>query len=82
MIDKGVPQGSALGPLLFSIFINDLPQICSDCSIQLYADDTNILFQFWHFTNPTFFTNGHQLKLKRILLIHSYWSGANMLVYI
>ena len=62
----GVPQGSILGPTLFTLYINDLADLFQHRNIILYADDTVI-----YDTNPG--------KLQNILNRTHIWCQQNLL---
>ena len=68
----GVPQGTILGPLLFLIYINDLPHCLTSCQPRMYADHT-------HITCAGVDVNSIQLNLNHDLDNLNKWLISNKL---
>ena len=71
-ITCGVPQGSVLGPMLFLLYINDLPNASESLTFHLFADDTNMYYASKNLIDLELF-----FKLNHELIAIAEWMKTN-----
>ena len=70
-IKTGVPQGSILGPLLFLIYMNDIPNVSQAFRFILYTDDTN-LFSTIEYSIPIRTSKADKLLNQELFLVNEW----------
>ena len=72
-VTSGVPQGSILGPILFLLYVNDLPDAVSSSTIATFADDTKLFKRIASNTDSN--------KLQEDLNTLEQWSTSSNLAF-
>ena len=60
----GVPKGSILGPFLFLVYVNDLPNASRLLDPIMFADDTNLFFNHKDIKHPFTVVNNELVNIK------------------
>ena len=77
-VSSGIPQGSFLGPMLFSLYVNDMHSVVREmCTIVQYADDTQFMLSGPH-EDISDITSRLQVALLRL----AEWLARNRLALI
>ena len=72
-VTSGIPQGSVIGPLIFVIFINDLPEVINSSELLLFADDMKLLYAIY--------TEEDCTSLQQDLILAEHWTNTSLLKF-